>query len=104
MKKIVLIFLFFLVVACSSSPETKSTQTNNKSQNWQQGTVIYLDFEGGFYGIETKQGKKLLPLNLSKIYQVTGKKISFIGLINNDVITIHQWGQPFTIKKIKDIP
>ena len=40
------------------------------------GKVIWLDFEGGFWGIEGDDGKKYRPQNLSKEAQQDGQRIT----------------------------
>lgn len=71
--------------------------------NWQIGTVQFLNLEGGFYGIVTKDGKKLLPLNLQKNYQQVGAVIKFTGKAEPELRTIQQWGTPFRIKDVEII-
>ncbi|WP_444995031.1 hypothetical protein [Aliikangiella sp. IMCC44359] len=65
-----------------------------------KGTIKHFSHEGGFFGIVTNQGKKLLPLNLDKKFKQDGAIIEFSGHINEDVMTIQQWGKPFEIKEI----
>lgn len=74
-----------------------SQVTDEKEQTWQQVTVKYYDFEGGFHGLTTKTGDKLLPMNLAKKYQVPGTVLKVKGQIIKDMMTIQQWGQPFKI-------
>jgi hypothetical protein len=74
-----------------------SQVTDEQKQNWQQVTVKYYDFEGGFYGLTTKAGDKLLPMNLAKQYQLPGTVLKVKGQIITGMATIQQWGQPFTI-------
>ncbi len=64
------------------------------------GTIKHLDLEGGFYGIITKDGKKILPLNLDKQFAQDGAVIEFSGEAA-DMMTIQQWGTPFKIKNVK---
>ena len=65
-----------------------------------QGTVHYIALEGGFYGIITNKGEKLLPLNLDKKYMKHGTIISFSGSYEKDVMTIQQWGKPYRLKNV----
>ena len=74
-----------------------SQVTDEQKQAWQQVTVKYYDFEGGFYGLTTKAGDKLLPMNLAKKYQLPGTVLKVKGQIIKDMMTIQQWGQPFKI-------
>jgi len=90
----------------NEEPEIKkpSTQENSKPKMTNlphKGTVHYLQMEGGFYGIITDKGEKLLPLNLDKQYLSPGAVIHFSGSYVKDMMTIQQWGTPFKIKEVK---
>ena len=67
---------------------------------WQQGQLVFMQLEGGFYGIISATGEKLLPLNLSEVYYQAGAKIRFKAEQAN-VETIQQWGTPVTIVAIE---
>ncbi|RMF57599.1 MAG: hypothetical protein D6748_10825 [Calditrichaeota bacterium] len=71
------------------------------NENWEVGTVIYIQLEGGFYGIETTDGQKYLPLNLPKEFRSNGLKVKFIGKPCEDVDMIYMWGIPVEIEKIQ---
>ena len=68
-----------------------------------QGTIIYLNFEGGFYGIVTKNGQKLLPMNLTKEFKKVGAVVKVKGELMSRMMTIQQWGTPFKISHIEII-
>jgi hypothetical protein len=65
------------------------------------GTMKFMSFEGGFYGIVTDKGQKLLPLNLKAEYRQDGMKLKVTGKIETEVMTIQQWGTPFTIESVE---
>lgn len=65
-----------------------------------EGTVIYLDLEGGFYGIRDISGRNLYPVNLPKEYQEDGRYISF-DYKEVEVFTIAQWGTTVELKNVK---
>lgn len=65
-----------------------------------KGTIKLIELEGGFYGIVTDDGQKILPMNLNPEYLQDGAEIEFSGHYKN-VMTIQQWGKPFTITEIK---
>ena len=90
-----------------SNAEMKYAESGNmikneqeQSNNWRQGKVQYFNLEGGFYGIVTESGQRLLPMNLAKEFQQNGALIKVKGTIKN-VMTIQQWGTPFTITEIE---
>ncbi|PKI17766.1 hypothetical protein [Colwellia sp. 12G3] len=74
---------------------------DKQEQTWQEVTVKYYDFEGGFYGLTTKSGDKLLPMNLEKKYQLPDTVLKVKGHIIKDMMTIQQWGQPFKITTVE---
>lgn len=97
------VVLSVLLSACVQNNATSIAQKKEESKlAWQYGKVVYLSFEGGFWGIESNDGKKYLPLNLDKSFKMEGKKIRFQGAIENDVMTIQQWGTPFQLNNIEE--
>jgi len=104
------------LLSCSQAAQDQSQlqskeilkEGNNKvtvknEQVWQQVTVNYYDFEGGFYGLTSKAGDKLLPMNLAKQYKLQGTILKVKGEIIKDMMTIQQWGQPFRIIEVEVI-
>ena len=67
---------------------------------WQLGRVKFLNLEGGFYGIITDSGRKLLPMNMAKEFAQNGAIVRVKGKVK-DVMTIQQWGTPFMITDIE---
>lgn len=65
---------------------------SQKGINMTQGTVRYINLEGGFWGIETDDGQQILPQGLNKEYQQDGLRISFKAKEITDMMTIQQWG------------
>ena len=65
------------------------------------GTVVYVDLEGGFYGIEAVTGERLLPLNLAEGFQRDGLAVTVHGRFE-EAMTIQQWGRPFQIESIEE--
>lgn len=79
-----------------SAKEIQSTR-----QDWQQVKVVYLSFEGGFYGLITENGTKLLPMNLAKEYKIAGTVLKVSGHEIKDLMTTKQWGLAYKIDDIK---
>lgn len=65
-----------------------------------QGTVRYLSFEGGFYGIAADSGANYDPLNLPAEFAVDGLRVKFDGRERPDRGSLHMWGVVFEITKI----
>jgi hypothetical protein len=66
------------------------------------GTIIYVDLEGGFYGIIADGGDRYLPDNLSQDFQEDNLRISFEGIIT-DQPNIAMWGRTISLTKIERI-
>jgi hypothetical protein len=81
--------------------EDNSQVKDTKEKNWQEVTVNYYDFEGGFYGLTSKAGDKWLPMNLAKEYQLPGTVLKVQGQLIKGMMTIQQWGQPFKITHVE---
>lgn len=104
--------LTLLVAGCSQANDVSSNGSkvtelrnsdmeNSAKQSWQQVTVKHLNFEGGFYGLVSSKGDKLLPMNLAKKYQLEGTQLKVKGQLIKDMMTIQQWGQPFKITDVE---
>lgn len=63
-------------------------------------TVTYVDLEGGFYGLVTESGERYLPLGLNETWLVDGMNVTFAARVNEDVMTIQQWGTPVEVLAI----
>ncbi len=83
-------------------PAKQLAVKDKKSMSEYKGTIHFLNLEGGFYGIVTENGVKLLPMNLAKEYQKPGAVVKVKGE-TLDVMTIQQWGTPFKITAIEII-
>jgi hypothetical protein len=66
-----------------------------------EGTVTYVDLEGGFYGIEGDDGNRYNPVNLDQAYAEDGLRVRISGEVRTDVATAQMWGQPLEIEQIE---
>ena len=78
----------------------KMNDAKDDLSNWQRGRVQFLNLEGGFYGIITDSGRKILPMNMAQEFAQNGAIVRIKGKVKN-VMTIQQWGTPFTITEIE---
>lgn len=78
----------------------KMEEAKHEFSDWQRGRVQFLNLEGGFYGIIMDSGKKILPMNMAKEFAQNGAIVRIKGEVKN-VMTIQQWGTPFTITDIE---
>jgi len=65
-----------------------------------QGTVRYLNLEGGFWGIIADNGQKILPKNLPQEYRKDGIRLSFTAQEIIGMMTIQQWGKLSSLSDI----
>ena len=64
------------------------------------GTVVYLDLEGGFFGIIDDHGRHWDPSNLPAEFQADSLRVRFEGVIT-DRATFHMWGRTLELTAIK---
>jgi hypothetical protein len=106
------VIILLSLIGCSQASNNKmQTQgtlklgdnqvTVKEVHTWQQVTVNYYDLEGGFYGLISYTGSKLLPMNLAKQYQLPGTILKVKGETIKGMVTIQQWGQPFKITDVE---
>jgi len=62
-----------------------------------QGTVMYVDLEGGFYGIIADDGARYIPDTLPASCKVDGIRVKFTGMKDNGRAGIHMWGTSLRI-------
>jgi len=65
------------------------------------GTVTYIDLEGGFYGIVADDGTQYLPLDLPEEFRQDGRAVTAEVIVRDDVATIQQWGTPVEIAALE---
>ncbi|MBN1633529.1 MAG: hypothetical protein JW917_05120 [Ignavibacteria bacterium] len=87
-----ILILFAMMLSGNSFSQDKITIT---------GTVKYLSFEGGFYGIAGDDGKNYEPRNLIEEFQEDGLKVKVTGKIRTDVMSYRQWGEILEITDIE---
>lgn len=65
-----------------------------------KGVIVFLGFEGGFYGIISEDGNDYDPINLPRAFQREGLRVKFDGKIRTDMASTHMWGHIFEISWI----
>ena len=125
-KALVIFITMFFIAACNQSDSVRSQPISDKlnkptmtakqeivmatkqeqvledeTQQWRQARVHFLNLEGGFYGLITEDGTKLLPMNLAKAYRQHGATIKFKGELKKGMLTIQQWGTPFKLTEVE---
>lgn len=90
LKIIIIIFMFGISFNANCQDEITVT-----------GTVKYLSFEGGFFGIAGDDGKNYEPRNLIEEFQKDGLKVRVTGIIRTDIMSYRQWGEILDITEIE---
>jgi hypothetical protein len=65
------------------------------------GTIVFLDFEGGFWGIVGDDGRHYDPVNLGQ-FQINGLRVWFEAEVLHDVVSFHMWGEMVSIIHIEN--
>ena len=88
----VLCLAFFIVTTNIDSAQTQPLSF--------QGTITYLDFEGGFWGIVSADGKHYDPLNLAAKFQQEGLRVQVQAIVKDEMVSTHMWGTIIEITAI----
>ena len=64
------------------------------------GVVRFVSLEGGFYSLESAQGK-FDPMNLPADYQQDGLRVHFRGTVRRDMASTHMYGQILELSDIR---
>lgn len=67
------------------------------------GTVVYMDLEGGFWGLVADDGSHYLPGNLPASCRVDGLRVKFYGREGVPLPNIRMWGTPLRILSISPL-
>ena len=94
-------YMAFAIFVCYSGCSQKS---QIQEQSWEgtiiTGSIVYMDLEGGFYGIKGDDGNNYDPLNLSSEYQKHGIRIKASISFEKNVSSIRMWGKIIRINRI----
>ncbi|MBC8043144.1 MAG: hypothetical protein IAF08_06840 [Rhizobacter sp.] len=93
------LLLAVLVQGCNTS----TTAIENGDSVSGIGTITYLNFEGGFYGIVADGEKKYDPVSLPEEFKQDGLKVKFDAQIKRGAMSIRQWGKIVEIRKIEKL-
>jgi len=100
-KKIFMAVLSCMLLMNSSFSQQEQATMEKETQPWLQVKVVYLDFEGGFYGLVTEKGNKFLPMNLAKEYKVVDTVLNIKGHKVEGMVTTKQWGTLYKLVNVK---
>ena len=88
MRKIViaLSILPLVMMMCTSTTQTDENIIEGT------GTIVYLDCEGGFFGIISDDESHYDPINLPFSSKIDGLRVMFQAKIRDDLVSYHMWG------------
>ncbi|MDD1709166.1 MAG: protease inhibitor I42 family protein [Methanoregulaceae archaeon] len=67
------------------------------------GTIVFVNLEGGFYGIRGDDGRDYYPLAMDEQYRKDGLRVAFDYETVKDTATIQMWGTPVNLTFIETI-
>lgn len=65
------------------------------------GTIVYLPFEGGFYGLIADDSSRYNPVNLDQKYKSNNIRVNFEGRVSENQNSIHMWGTIIEISRMQ---
>ncbi|ABN58384.1 MULTISPECIES: putative hemolysin [Methanoculleus] len=95
---VIFLVLFGAVVACGCMAAGGEDEPAERISG--NGTITFVDLEGGFYGIVADDGERYLPADLPTECRQDGLRVAFAVNIMNETATIQQWGTPVEIVEI----
>ncbi len=78
------------------------SENSNQDLFYDTGEIVYLSFEGGFFGIKSDDGNNYDPINLHFEFAVVGLRVESFGE-RLDLDTIHMWGKIIRIEFIQKL-
>jgi hypothetical protein len=68
------------------------------------GTISFVDLEGGFFGILGDDGGDYDPINLPNDFAIDGLRVSIEARVRSDLVSFHLWGELIEIDEIVALP
>ncbi len=116
-KLLIGLYFSLLLFACGTSHNEVDTsealkddslQSNNSEQQKSKiskimqlnGTIVFQNMEGGFYGFIADNGDKFLPIGLPLEYKKNGLIVEIEAEKIEDMMTTKQFGQNIQIKSV----
>jgi len=67
------------------------------------GTIVWLNLEGGFWGIIGDDGEHYDPINLNSEFRCEDLRVHFEAKIRTDLVSFHMWGKIVEILQIQKL-
>ncbi|OQW93313.1 MAG: hypothetical protein BWK79_11810 [Beggiatoa sp. IS2] len=92
MKSVILLISWLpLWILAETPPPADNAVTTTPLKFW--GQVVHVPVEGGFYGIESQEGDKYLPLNLPEMFRKDALQVQVTAEKATGTFGIQMWGQ-----------
>ncbi len=99
----ILLFLTPLLLISCHNAESARNQVRDKADHIIiNGTVSYIQLEGGFYAINSTDGKKYDPRNLPQSFQKDGLKVRLQAKTLENAAGFHMYGTIIHIIEITE--
>lgn len=87
--------IYFPNDSCYNPKDSNITRDDDNQADFvrSEGTIVFVELEGGFWGIEATNGEEYEPINLSPEFMVDGLKVKFEGNVMKDWASFYQWGK-----------
>jgi hypothetical protein len=89
------------LIVCSALLASPGCNTLFAPEDSIRGTVVYVEVEGGFYGLVADDGARYDPGGLPEAFRRDGLRVKFAGKVLDDQMSFHMWGQIFQIDRIE---
>jgi hypothetical protein len=89
------------IVLCALLARACTTENDEAVKT--TGTVVYLSFEGGFYGIKGDDGRSYDPANLPEDFRTDGLRVRFEAKELTGSASFHMWGVPIELIHIRKL-
>lgn len=70
---------------------------------YDEGTVVYVNLEGGFWGIITDRNENFDVTNLPVEFRQDSLRVGFLYKFSEQQVSIHQWGRIIDLIEIKKL-
>lgn len=102
MKLILVLVGCILLGGCAAFGRAPGPEAEN-GEIAGNGTIHYVDLEGGFYGLTAETGARYYPLDLPDDMMRDGLRVRFRIRVQPDVMTITMWGTPVEVLEMSPL-
>lgn len=97
------ILWIFPLLSVLAFTQAKTPASPEDLSSWTRGVIQKVELEGGFFGIFTEEGQKLLPTHLPEKFKQSGMEVRFRYRELKNVVSIRMWGKSVVISEIEEV-